>query len=88
MPPSSGGAVLAVAHSLPSRRDRYDIGPGLDPVIDTLRAAKLAAQARLADARRELSSAQSEFQKASKAERAAVFAFIEAYDNAAGGRHG
>lgn len=56
--------------------------------IDTLRAAKLAAHECLADARRKLSRAQSEFLKASKAERAAVLAFIEAYDNAMEGRHG
>ncbi|CAE6700504.1 hypothetical protein R69927_03268 [Paraburkholderia domus] len=56
--------------------------------IDTLRAAKFAAQERLDDARRKLSSAQSEFQKASKAERAAVLALIEACDNAMEAHHG
>ncbi|WP_269217453.1 hypothetical protein [Paraburkholderia sprentiae] len=40
------------------------------------------------DARRKLFSAQSEFQKASKVERAAVLAFIEAYDHATEVRRG
>jgi hypothetical protein len=79
-----GGCTI---RHIPARPEQTQ-SPISSPSIDTLRAAKLAAQERLDDARRKLSSAQSEFRKARKAERTTMLAFIEAYDNAMEGRHG
>lgn len=67
---------------IPARREQTQLPIPSHNSIGTLRAAKLAAQECLADARRKLSIAQSEFQKANKAERVSILVFVEASENA------